>query len=147
MHLEFACKCVCVRPLKEDRQSNFRTKSTHKRITRSQAIWNFHWLIYKTTLNISICSHFLTLSIIANFSMNMLWVSLVLGAICLGSASSSVIHPLQRLQQEVDQMKIQIRKLESESVQRSKITEPGRQWFIFVKYIFFLLSCSKIFIT
>ena len=59
--------------------------------------------------------------------MEMLWVSLVFGAICLGSASSSVKHPLQRLQQEVDQMKIQIRKLESEGAERSKITEPGRQ--------------------
>ena len=59
--------------------------------------------------------------------MKMLWVSLVLGAICLGSASSSVIHQLKRLQQDGDQMKIQIRKLESESAERSKITEPGRQ--------------------
>ena len=65
--------------------------------------------------------------------MKMLWVSLVLGAVCFGSEFGSAIDPLQWLQQEMDQMKIHIQKLESESAARSKITEAGRQIFTFFK--------------
>ena len=45
--------------------------------------------------------------------MKLLWVSLVLGAVCFSSVSSSVEDQLKKFQQEIDQMKQQIKKLES----------------------------------
>ena len=63
--------------------------------------------------------------------MKMLWVSLVLGAVCLSSAASSVVDQLKMFQQEMDKMTMRIEKLESESAERGKITNSGRQNFPF----------------
>ena len=67
--------------------------------------------------------------------MMMLWVSP--GALCLGSISNVAVDQLQKLQQEMDLIKRQIKKLEADSTERNKAAVSG--WQNFSSVHFFLL--------
>ena len=68
----------------------------------------------------------------------MLWISLLFGAISLGSVCSAAVDQLQKLQQEMDVMKQQIKKLESANAEIMKFTEQGMQGFLYSKTFPFL---------
>ena len=74
----------------------------------------------------------------------MLWVSLVLGAICLSSKASSVADQWKMFQWEMDKMTMRIEKLESESAERRKITDSGRQNFPFSNTFLFCFVFTEI---